>query len=177
MIAQHSSESVEWFTPLEVLIPAQKYLEGEFLDPASCLKANKKVKAAKIFTEDQDGLRKKWPDMPVFCNPPGGTRTSSERYPTRSNIVAWYLKVSRHHKETGQRCIFVGFSLEVLVTLQRATDSQPSMICIPDHRIRFEHAENDRQSPTHGNVIIGFGDFKAFSKCFRNLGMIYKEGA
>src|SRR5690348_1055042 len=50
----------EWYTPGEYLEYAREVLGGFDLDPASSALANEAVKAAKIYTEADDGLKQAW---------------------------------------------------------------------------------------------------------------------
>ena len=173
LTAQHTSKSVEWYTPEEVMRPIRKYLGARFLDPASCEAANKHlVRASKFFTEDDNALNRQWPKMPVFLNPPGGTRTADEEFPTRSSAAAWLLKMGRHMKVTKQRGIYLCFNINMLTTLHALGVTFDSIV-IPSKRIRFVDAEGYQQtSPPHGNAIIGWGDQERFKECFDNVGMI-----
>ena len=76
--ARHSSSSVEWFTPPDVIEAARATMGGIDLDPASCARANELVRAAKYFTKDDDGLRHPWHGARVFLNPPGGRDAEGE---------------------------------------------------------------------------------------------------
>ena len=59
----------EWYTP-QVIIEAARATMGRIdLDAASCEEANAKVKANRIFTADDDGLRQDWKGT-VWCSPP-----------------------------------------------------------------------------------------------------------
>lgn len=59
----------EWYTPDYVLDLAREVLGNIDLDPASCEIANARVKADKIFTADDNGLKQDWHGK-VWCNPP-----------------------------------------------------------------------------------------------------------
>jgi hypothetical protein len=67
-----TNSSDEWYTPEVIMIPVRKVLQTIDLDPCSCEEANKVVKAAKIYTKEQDGLSKHWQGK-VWLNPPRGT--------------------------------------------------------------------------------------------------------
>jgi hypothetical protein len=172
--AQHSSESVEWYTPPEIMKPIRKYLGRGFFDPASCEEANEFVRAGKFFTAEQDGLKKVWPALNTFVNPPGGVRSSSTKYPTRSTAAAWALKLQRHwDKGEIERAIFLGFNIEIMLTAQSLA-IQPDILCVVKSRIRFLEPGGYRNtSPTHGNVIMGWGDKEEFVKNFSKLGNCY----
>lgn len=52
--------SVEYYTPLEVVDAARVTLGGIDLDPASCVEANRTVRATKFYTLADDGLAQPW---------------------------------------------------------------------------------------------------------------------
>lgn len=76
MLAQHSSESNEHYTPAYIVEAARAALGGQIdLDPATCALANEVVKADRWFGRGsplgEDGLAHVWGGT-VFLNPPGG---------------------------------------------------------------------------------------------------------
>lgn len=82
-----SKSTVEWYTPKEILDLVRSFYGGIIdLDPASCAKAQKVVKAKEWFGLDhklwrnQNGLERKWHGK-VFCNPPyNGSTTQWVKY-------------------------------------------------------------------------------------------------
>jgi len=69
--AMLSSESNEWYTPAEIIETARRVLGGIDLDPASTEEANETVRARKIYTIEDNGLRWQWYGN-VWLNPPYG---------------------------------------------------------------------------------------------------------
>ena len=66
-----TSFNTELYSPVE-LVDAGRNVMGDIdLDPASSVKANQVVKAAKIFTKRGNGLTKKWSGR-VWMNHPWG---------------------------------------------------------------------------------------------------------
>lgn len=59
----------EWWTPEKYITSVRNVLGEIDLDPASCKKANKTVRAKTIYTKDDDGLEREWFGR-VFTNPP-----------------------------------------------------------------------------------------------------------
>lgn len=62
-------DSDEWYTPGAVIEAARRVLGEIDVDPASCARAQKTVRAKKYYTRDDDGLSKPWRGR-VWCNPP-----------------------------------------------------------------------------------------------------------
>lgn len=59
LINQDSGDT-EWYTPPEIIAAATAVLGAIDLDPASSPLANQRVKAARIFTERDNGLVQEW---------------------------------------------------------------------------------------------------------------------
>jgi hypothetical protein len=66
-----TSLSSEHYTPPEIVEAARETMGGIDLDPASCLKANRYIKAKRYFTQKDNGYLRDWHGK-VFLNPPGG---------------------------------------------------------------------------------------------------------
>lgn len=182
-LAQHSSATVEHYTPRLLADLARAVLGSIDLDPASCEAANQFVGAARYFTRKEDGLSQDWGfESRVYLNPPGG------KLKGESSAVVWWNKLVL---EVGlgnvKSAIFLGFSLEFLQTAQQsALDPLGCPFCIPRRRTAFiGAAENgqltERASPTHANVIVGIPPaddlsravFQThFRRAFRTLGTV-----
>lgn len=72
MIAQHLSLSQEHPTPIAIVRAARRTLGHINLDPASTPQFNETVRAARIYTAEDDGLARIWSGR-TFVNPPGGS--------------------------------------------------------------------------------------------------------
>lgn len=152
MTAQHSSASVEWYTPEAVIEATRVWGGGTIdLDPCSCPAAQARVKAVRWFGAEHDGLSLRWDADTVLCNPPGG------RYGRESAAAVWWRKaVTEWQLGRARRILFVGFSLSILRTSQGDGLSALAFpICVPRQRLRFVGGESDSDSPTHDNVLIG----------------------
>jgi hypothetical protein len=165
LIAQHSSASVEHYTPDAVLDAARAMMGGIDLDPASNKLANIRVKASKFFDENTDGLRASWSGR-VFLNPPGGKVRKNEkgfwepvlRGPGRSSAAVWWEKLwTEWYEGRVTEAIFLGFTLEVLRSTQPRAWIGNYPFCVPTERLRFLtfNGENfeEQKSPTHANII------------------------
>ena len=62
-------KSNEWWTQFRYIEAAKLVLREIDLDPASCELANQTVRAARIYTKEQDGLRQPWCGR-IWLNPP-----------------------------------------------------------------------------------------------------------
>jgi hypothetical protein len=96
-----SSTSEDWHSPSEYVEPARYTLGGHIdRDPASCPLANTIVKAAHIWTINDDGLFQPW-DVPVEDGEPGTRRAATVFHNPPSStdngdIVAdWWIKAMR----------------------------------------------------------------------------------
>ncbi len=75
---RHSSESVEHFTPGDIVEAARATMGSIDLDPATCELANRHIRASRIFTEAENGYLRSWFGN-VFLNPPGGQSDDLEQ--------------------------------------------------------------------------------------------------
>ncbi len=161
MIAQHSSETNEHYTPQEIIRAARRTLGAIDLDPASCAAAQHFVAAAVYFDAATDGLAQEWAGR-VFLNPPGGL------VGRRSSAATWWEKLV-HEYAAGRvvAAVFVGFNIEILRTSQDAPlPVQAFARCYPRSRLRF-----GGDSPAHANVIAYLGDdYDAFAREFAAFG-------
>jgi hypothetical protein len=124
-----SSESNEYYTPNEIVIPSKKVLGGKIdLDPASCEIANSIVMAENIFTIADNGLTRRW-NGSFLCNPPGGVKNN------RSVAATWWDKALEEwesgYADSG---IFIAFNPELGRRRLKIWDFQ---VCIPFERIAF----------------------------------------
>lgn len=143
MTSRHSSETVEHFTPPDIVEAARAALGGIDLDPASCAEANRTVKAHRFFARKENGFRREWHAKTVFLNPPGGLSDDMERVVrpkchetgscglkaghkglhenVESNQKKWWFKLTDEWTSGRVRsAIFVMFSVELLQTTQNA---------------------------------------------------------
>jgi hypothetical protein len=184
--ARHSKDAPDWQTPEDYVEGGRSAMGGIDLDPMSDDEAQKRVKAARYFTADDDGLKQVWYGN-VFLNPAGGLVNK-----------AWD---KLHSSPQVRQFIFVGFSLEQLQTLQNASCGRHPLEfhhCITRRRIAFiESAARktirrkkwradiaagkegvpkvfpEMTSPSHGNYICGWGmSGAAFRAAFERFGIV-----
>lgn len=71
-LINQTSGDVEYYTDPRILEAARRVMGGIELDPASCYAANENVKADRIFTIADDGLKQEWRARTVWLNWPFG---------------------------------------------------------------------------------------------------------
>lgn len=182
MAARHSMDSCDWYTPSPFVEAAREVMGGIDLDPASHEEANRTVNATKYYTAEDDGLKQSW-DGRIFLNPPGGLVGAFWR-----KLVNETFLCSRDFQ-----CIWIGYSLEQLQTLQCVGASRSPMdfpICITSKRIAFVENEakraeriakmiavgkkpNAKSSPSHSNYITYVGPKRSkFGDVFSRFGVV-----
>lgn len=124
MTFEHSSNSIHFYTPPNIVEAARATMGAIDLDPASCEEANEVVGARHIWTAERSGLDRPWcfytfasRDLPeptkVFLNPPGG------KVGKVSAAKVWWEKLCNEWLDGNvEQAIFVCFNLEVLNTTQ-----------------------------------------------------------
>lgn len=173
-LPQHSTGSVEWYTPPEIVEPARQVLGPMFLDPASCPVAQKTVRAAWWY--GSDGLSTWWADR-VFLNPPGKSPTNPK------GAKPWWNKMLHHAvHDPGFVGIYIGFNPSVL-WFENSPLRWSRAICLPFKRIRFLKYENGEltqpKNPSHNNVIALVTGRESryaiakFQSAFAKVGQVY----
>jgi ParB family chromosome partitioning protein len=173
-LVQHSSKSVEHYTPIEIVNAAREVLGAIDLDPASCPEANKVVKASDFYDEQTDGFTKPWMGR-VFCNPPGGKDENNQ-----SRQKSWWFKFGSEYLNHNMLAgIFIGFSLEMLQTTQIGVPANSGSaadcpICIPSRRLKYwTPGGGTGESPPHASVIVYLGDdLIKFMQIFSKIGCV-----
>jgi DNA N-6-adenine-methyltransferase (Dam) len=168
--ANYSSASNEWYTPARYLEGVQQVLDKIDLDPASSTEANAVVRASKIFTKDDDGLKQAWFGR-VFVNPPYG-RTEDGK----GSLDGAFCRKAIAEYECG--------NIEACIILVNSVHSQSWQaplydyaFCLVDHRIHFISADGqENASPTYQNVFVYLGhDVLKFAKVFARFGYVAKK--
>lgn len=169
---KHSSGSVEWYTPFNIVEAAREVFGGfiEF-DPASCDEANKTIRAQRYLSEAS--LERPWGNtMNVFLNPPGGKQNGK-------SLPMLFWKKLMDGIQAGEigEAIVICFSIEQLQTSQLAGHSMAEYpFCIPRRRIPFNSPEGGKSQPSHANAIIyvpGFLDHTdRFADIFSQFGTV-----
>ncbi len=145
-VRHNSRDTNEWYTPAEYVDAARRVLERIDLDPASCEEANAIVKADRIFTVKDNGLRRAWSGR-VWMNPPYGT-----------DLIEPFAKKLVYHVRRGH-------ITQAIVLLNNATETgwfqslveAASHICFPKGRIKFRMPGGKAPgAPTQGQALLYF---------------------
>jgi hypothetical protein len=166
--ANYSSESNEWYTPARYIEAVHEVLGGIDLDPASSAQANVAVRAAEIFTKEDDGLARDWHGR-VFMNPPYG------KTPDHPSLAAAFCNKALAEYECGNVAAGV-----ILVNSLHSQAWQASLyghiVCLVNHRIHFVSADGEEnENPTFQNMFIYLGrDAAKFAMVFSQFGYVLK---
>lgn len=162
--ANFSSESVEWYTPPKYLDAAREALGTIDLDPASSTKANKAVRADRIFTATDNGLEQEWSGR-IWLNPPYGDSESG-------GTGAWVTKLVEEVEAKRTEA--------AILLVNAVTDRkwfQPiwgaTALCFTNHRIEFYTPNGAPKQPVSGNVFAYWGKAPArFRDAFSVFGAV-----
>jgi phage N-6-adenine-methyltransferase len=159
--AQGTGEN-EWYTPAQYLDAARELLGGFDLDPATSEAAQARVKAAKWFTKDDDGLAQEWRGK-VWLNPPYAQPLIQQFVDklveeVEAGNVTEAILLTHNYTDTGW-----------FHTAERAAAN----ICFTRGRIRFEGADGSFAAPTQGQAFFYFGNRGgAFRQAFQQWGFV-----
>ena len=141
-IANNSGDN-EWYTPPEFIESARKVMGSIDLDPASNSHANKTVKASTFFTEEDDGLTKKWFGN-VWLNPPYSSTL----------VVSFADKVAE--REFEQAVVLVNNATETK-WFKTLIDNADAFV-FKTGRIKFLKYDGQHNAPLQGQAFIYFGN-------------------
>ncbi len=143
------------------------------LDPASCLEANKVVKAKRFYTIRDDGLSKNWRAENVWLNPPRGTE---ERVSVQS---IWSRRLIAHYrrKEIKKEAMFIVRAVIGYIWFEDIWNLCPN-ICLlskrPAYYRGFVGAPSNEDQITGAIFYLGENP-KNFQKMFTNLGRVFDK--
>lgn len=162
----------EWDTPEKYVAAVRNVLGHIDLDPASCKRANAKIKAVVYFTKEDDGLSKDWEARTLYLNPP-----------YRRGLIAPFVLKLIESVEAG----IVG---EAIMLVNANTSSSwfkglwAYTLCFVDGRIKFDPGEEPAEesegeedegpgSARAASVFVYFGNRpERFAKEFAQFGRI-----
>lgn len=152
----------EWYTPAVYLDAVKAVLGTIDLDPASSLKAQEAVQAARFFTAEDDGLFQAWQGR-IWLNPP------------YTQPLIWQF-VRRLVSE-----VDAGHVSEALLLTHNYSDTSwfqhaqahAQRLCFTKGRIRFVDPDGRPAAPTQGQVFFYFGhNADRFTAVFGEVGFI-----
>lgn len=156
----NNSGNNEWYTPEKYIELAREVLGVIDLDPASCEYANETVKAARFFSEQDDGLTKEWSGR-VWMNPPySGDLIGkfADKFVTEYNAgnITEGIVLVNNATETAWFCQMTAAA---------------SAVVFPRGRIRYNSPTKESNAPIQGQAFIYFGEhYNRFLDVFREIG-------
>jgi hypothetical protein len=157
MAVHYSSDSVEWYTPPEIIARVQKVFRQIDLDPCSNSSDSPNVPAKQHFTQEDDGLSSPWTGR-VFMNPPYGDA-----------IGAWAEKLCAEYAAVNVT--------EAIALVPARVDTdwfrkfRNARICFIHGRLKFSAHENSAPFPS---AVVYLGDrTDAFRYAFADMGDIW----
>lgn len=166
-IPMHSSKSVEWYTPREIMDAVHAVMGSIELDPASCAEANAIVRAQRYYTREDDGLRQSWASRTLWSNPPYGRGDRN-----RSNQGIWSAKLLDAYRcgDVGEACLLVN----AVPDRSWFKPLWSHAICFLDERLDFVGGEEQSDdSPTHPSCVVHLGESHArFVEVFGRIGHV-----
>lgn len=157
-----SSRDNEYYTPPIYVNEARALMGNIDLDPASCDRANRTVKAAKFYTLETDGLSQEWHGN-VWLNPPYGTLAGAFAARLLKEYKAGRVKQA------------------VMLVNANITDTKwfapfwDYLICFTNHRIDFLNSD-EKSGSTHGSLFVYLGHNQAdFIRKFKQFGVVVRR--
>lgn len=158
----HNSGNNQWYTPGPWIDAAREVMGGIDLDPASSAIANQTVKAARYFTEEDNGLDKQWHGR-VWLNPPYAAKLIGpfvekllESYHASDVVAAIVLVNNATETKWGQGML-----------------ENCDAICFPRGRVKFLTPDGKPGAPLQGQAAYYFGDFpEVFRRTFSKFGWV-----
>jgi phage N-6-adenine-methyltransferase len=161
----NNSGNNEWYTPAPIIDAARVVLGGFDLDPASSEIANRTVRAARIFTAEDDGLAQEWPVGSIWINPPYAQ-------PLMGQFADRFAAEIRR----GSTGIMLVNNATETAWFQTVA-AECSAICFPKSRIRFLDPEGNPGAPLQGQAILYCGpDADTFEGAFAGFGLVVRHG-
>jgi phage N-6-adenine-methyltransferase len=160
-VANNSGDN-EWYTPKPYIEAARAVMGAIDIDPASSEEANKVVKAERIYTAEDNGLKHDWAGR-LWCNPPYA-----------SELVGKFIDKLVESVESGA-------VTEALVLVNNATETRwfarlasvSAFLCFPTGRVKFWHPRKESSAPLQGQAVAYIGKHgKRFAAEFKQFGIV-----
>jgi hypothetical protein len=165
-----SHKSCEWYTPVRYIELAKAVLHSIDLDPASGPVPQSWIKANRIFTEEDNGLKQEWKADTIWLNPPYGKTLSG-----KSCQDMWSKKMIQEY-ETGhfKSGILLVNSTHGYKWYEELWTRYP--VCIARERIRFINEDGTVGGQAkRGQTFVYFGKDEGLFDCvFQELGRIIR---
>jgi hypothetical protein len=134
---RHSAASACWYTPPEIVDAARELMGGIDLDPASDAAGNAVVRAERIFTDRDNGLRRSWSGR-IWLNPPTPPKE-------------WWAKLSQSWAAAPfhVKAVYLAYSIEQIQQSQLWAEREVASsmlshpVCFPKRRITFYRTAGD----------------------------------
>jgi phage N-6-adenine-methyltransferase len=149
----------EWFTPSRFVELARKVMGSIDLDPASCGKAQRTVRAGTYYTQETNGLAQLWFGR-VWLNPPY----------SKPLITKFIDKLISELPNIEQAIVLTNAYTD---TRWFRTLMSVSTVCLTHGRIHFINADGETGNPPIGGSFFYCGhNPKRFAKLFSEVGHI-----
>lgn len=159
----HNSGDNEWYTPENIIEAAREVMGSIDLDPASTPEANAVVKAERIFTAEQDGLKQEWIGN-VWMNPPFS-----------GDLIGKFVNKLIASDKIKQFVVLVNNATETKWFQILADESDA--ICLLAGRVKFWHPRKASATPLQGQAVLYFGDkVYSFYLTFKKFGIVLLSG-
>lgn len=161
-----SSESNEYYTPAQYIEAAREVMGEIDLDPASCMAAQRTVKAMTYYTERDDGMTRDWTGR-VWLNPPYGKIGNN----SSQGQWAWRLVSEYDAGHVSEGIVLVKAAVGYQ-WFEALWDRLP--VCFARERISFVRADgNDAGKSKQGTAFFYVGpDPTRFAEVFSKFGRI-----
>lgn len=162
-----SSESIDYGTPAHIAELARTCMGSIDLDPASSVFFNQTIRATRIITKEQNGLKFNWRGN-VWCNPPYGR---NDAWKSNQQIWAAHLARQYHYGNTDQACLLIRAALGYS-WFEDLWREYPT--CVLRKRLHFMKPDGITDGETkYANALIYFGKhYGSFVQTFSPLGRI-----
>jgi ParB family chromosome partitioning protein len=153
----------DYYTPQEVIDCTRELFGKIDLDPASHAFANRRVKAARFFSVNDNGLEQPWEGR-IWCNPPF------------SKYRDWVPKIIKElgSKRVIELCFFASMHATTAYYFSRVLDIAQALCII---RGRLPHGGiGEGKSPDRGHGVFYIGpQVELFLSVFSRIGSVWKK--